>query len=235
MSRTQRVRDLLKSTFFDRTVMELCIDLRIPLDERKFVSSLLIDLREAGDVEVERRTCTVTGRTVNSYRWCGVRDRSAKAKAPKEPKAKPRKASKAKTAKQKTKAKTESDPNAEYREFHRRMHEEEMERQSAEREARARAEKRERDRMRAEQEARRRAEENARQRQRMGYGERLAFERDQAHKVIFEMTGERPTNAIELKRAYRKGSLMHHPDVGGTQENFVKLNKAYETLKLYLK
>lgn len=35
----------------------------------------------------------------------------------------------------------------------------------------------------------------------------------------------------ELKSAYRKLSKVHHPDVGGTQENFVRLQKAYDYLR----
>jgi len=31
----------------------------------------------------------------------------------------------------------------------------------------------------------------------------------------------------ELKKAYRKQAMVHHPDKGGTAENFRKLNDAY--------
>lgn len=34
----------------------------------------------------------------------------------------------------------------------------------------------------------------------------------------------------EAKRAYRRLSKIHHPDAGGTQENFIRLTKAYEYL-----
>jgi len=32
----------------------------------------------------------------------------------------------------------------------------------------------------------------------------------------------------DVKRAYRRLSKVHHPDVGGLEANFIKLNKAYE-------
>jgi DnaJ family protein A protein 2 len=40
------------------------------------------------------------------------------------------------------------------------------------------------------------------------------------------------TNASEddIKKAYRKKALLHHPDKGGNPEDFKKLNTAYETL-----
>ena len=34
----------------------------------------------------------------------------------------------------------------------------------------------------------------------------------------------------EIKRAYRKASLKHHPDRGGNAEEFKKVNRAYEVL-----
>jgi DnaJ-class molecular chaperone len=40
-------------------------------------------------------------------------------------------------------------------------------------------------------------------------------------------------NLLELKSAYRKAALKHHPDCGGKQENFIKIDKAYDLLKSY--
>lgn len=37
----------------------------------------------------------------------------------------------------------------------------------------------------------------------------------------------------EIKAAYRKLVKIHHPDRGGIQDNFIKLNNAYEVLKEY--
>ena len=38
-------------------------------------------------------------------------------------------------------------------------------------------------------------------------------------------------SADELKKAYRKLSAKHHPDVGGKHEDFIKISAAYEALK----
>jgi curved DNA-binding protein CbpA len=35
----------------------------------------------------------------------------------------------------------------------------------------------------------------------------------------------------EIKKAFRKLSLKHHPDRGGNNEKFQKINAAYEVLK----
>jgi DnaJ-class molecular chaperone len=42
-----------------------------------------------------------------------------------------------------------------------------------------------------------------------------------------------PKNASEkeLKKAYKKASMQHHPDRGGNEEEFKKVNEAYSTLK----
>ena len=41
--------------------------------------------------------------------------------------------------------------------------------------------------------------------------------------------GSNPT-ADELKKAYRKMAMKHHPDKGGDEEEFKKLNSAYHLL-----
>jgi curved DNA-binding protein CbpA len=38
-------------------------------------------------------------------------------------------------------------------------------------------------------------------------------------------------SADELKKAYRKLSAKHHPDVGGKHEDFIRISAAYEALK----
>ena len=38
-------------------------------------------------------------------------------------------------------------------------------------------------------------------------------------------------SAKELKQAYKKKSMQHHPDRGGDEEEFKKINEAYATLK----
>ena len=35
----------------------------------------------------------------------------------------------------------------------------------------------------------------------------------------------------ELKSAYKKASMQHHPDRGGNEEKFKQINEAYSTLK----
>ncbi len=35
----------------------------------------------------------------------------------------------------------------------------------------------------------------------------------------------------DLKSAYKKASMKHHPDRGGNEEEFKKVNEAYSTLK----
>ena len=37
----------------------------------------------------------------------------------------------------------------------------------------------------------------------------------------------------ELKQAYKKASMQHHPDRGGDEDTFKKINEAYSTCLLY--
>ncbi len=41
---------------------------------------------------------------------------------------------------------------------------------------------------------------------------------------------EKSASADEIKRAFRKKAHEHHPDKGGDQEHFKKINEAYQTL-----
>jgi len=48
----------------------------------------------------------------------------------------------------------------------------------------------------------------------------------------YELLGvDRNATDIELKKAYRKLSMKHHPDKGGDPEHFKKINEAYDVLK----
>lgn len=48
----------------------------------------------------------------------------------------------------------------------------------------------------------------------------------------YEMLGvKRDATDAELKSAYKKMAMQHHPDRGGDEETFKKLNEAYDTLK----
>ena len=38
-------------------------------------------------------------------------------------------------------------------------------------------------------------------------------------------------DSSELKSAYKKASMQHHPDRGGDAEKFKEINQAYSTLK----
>lgn len=48
----------------------------------------------------------------------------------------------------------------------------------------------------------------------------------------YEVLGvSKGASAEELKKAYKKKSMKHHPDRGGDEEHFKKINEAYGTLK----
>lgn len=50
-------------------------------------------------------------------------------------------------------------------------------------------------------------------------------------KEYYEILGVESTSSLEdIKKAYRKKALQHHPDKGGDEEIFKKINIAYETL-----
>tara|TARA_R110000744_G_scaffold317753_1_gene424332 strand:+ start:732 stop:1043 length:312 start_codon:yes stop_codon:yes gene_type:complete len=42
-----------------------------------------------------------------------------------------------------------------------------------------------------------------------------------------------PVTEEEVKSAYRKLCLVHHPDKGGKNDDFIKLNNAYQELLCY--
>ena len=42
---------------------------------------------------------------------------------------------------------------------------------------------------------------------------------------------DRQASDAELKKAYKKASMQHHPDRGGNEDTFKKVNEAYSTLK----
>ena len=39
----------------------------------------------------------------------------------------------------------------------------------------------------------------------------------------------------EIKKAYRKSAMKHHPDHGGDGAKFSQINEAYETLRILLR
>lgn len=56
-----------------------------------------------------------------------------------------------------------------------------------------------------------------------------AIENDSATKSWEEILGvQKGANASEIKEAYRKQVMQHHPDKGGNSETFHKIQKAYE-------
>jgi hypothetical protein len=54
-------------------------------------------------------------------------------------------------------------------------------------------------------------------------------DRNKANAVRLMELNNSPT-LEEIKKAYRRLSKVHHPDAGGTHENFIRLNKAYDYL-----
>ena len=42
---------------------------------------------------------------------------------------------------------------------------------------------------------------------------------------------QRNASSEELKKAYKKASMQHHPDRGGDESKFKEINEAYSTLK----
>ena len=78
-----------------------------------------------------------------------------------------------------------------------------------------------------EREAQRRYEEAYREYQRRA----TALQKDKNKENAIKLMGlSNDPTVREVKSAYKKLSKIHHPDVGGTHENFIRLNKAYEYL-----
>ena len=51
--------------------------------------------------------------------------------------------------------------------------------------------------------------------------------RDEALKILGLDGG---SDAVQIKAAYRKLALRHHPDKGGNAESFIRIKQAYEIL-----
>lgn len=50
-------------------------------------------------------------------------------------------------------------------------------------------------------------------------------------KGLYEVLGVEPTaTAADIRRAYRKLAVVHHPDKGGDEEKFREISAAYKTL-----
>jgi len=53
-----------------------------------------------------------------------------------------------------------------------------------------------------------------------------------AKRDYYEVLGVSKTaSADEIKKAFRRAAVEHHPDRGGNEEKFKELNEAYEVLK----
>jgi molecular chaperone DnaJ len=53
-----------------------------------------------------------------------------------------------------------------------------------------------------------------------------------AKRDYYEVLGlGKDASADEIKKAYRRLAIEHHPDRGGNEEKFKELNEAYEVLK----
>ncbi|MBF0287705.1 MAG: DnaJ domain-containing protein [SAR324 cluster bacterium] len=45
---------------------------------------------------------------------------------------------------------------------------------------------------------------------------------------------DRSASKIDVKMAYRRLAFIHHPDMGGTPEQFVKIQNAYEQASKFI-
>jgi len=64
-----------------------------------------------------------------------------------------------------------------------------------------------------------------------GHGGGRAAKREVDNVKFYEMLSiERTATEVEIKKAYRKAAMTHHPDKGGDPEKFKEISKAYEVL-----
>ena len=56
---------------------------------------------------------------------------------------------------------------------------------------------------------------------------RSVIRRSPSHELLML---EPPTTKADIKKAYYKMSLIHHPDKGGTAHKFIEIRNAYELL-----
>ncbi len=57
------------------------------------------------------------------------------------------------------------------------------------------------------------------------------FELERGRQTALDVLGLRPgATAKQLKRAYRKKAMLHHPDKGGDEKQFILANTAYKFL-----